>query len=160
MREVKAQNPLRLLRQVGQSVWLDYIRRKLTRAGELRRLIEEDGLSGMTSNPTIFEKAISEGPEYEETFARLRARGAGVTEAYQTLVAEDIIAACDALRPVFNETGGADGFVSVEVSPLLAHDTAGAIGGGRCSFGRICRRKLLVKIAGTRGGGTAIPAMR
>ncbi len=159
MREVKAQNPLRLLRQVGQSVWLDYIHRKLIRSGELRRLIEEDGLSGMTSNPTIFEKAISEGPEYEETFARLRARGVGVTEAYQTLVAEDIIAACDALRPVFDETGGADGFVSVEVSPLLARDTEGTIKEVRYWFGRIGRPNLMVKIPGTPEGFPAIEAM-
>src|SRR5205807_8003137 len=96
---------------------------------------------------------------YEETFARLRARGVGVTEAYQTLVAEDIIAACDALRPVFDETGGADGFVSVEVSPLLARDTEGTIKEVRYRFGRIGRPNLIVKIPGTPEGVPAIEAM-
>src|SRR5207245_9323697 len=109
------------LRQAGQSVWLDYIHRNLLRSGELRRLTEEDGVSGVTSNPTIFEKAIAESPDYDESFARLRAQRSSVAEAYETLVAEDITAACDVLRPVFDQTGGGDGFGSVRGSPLPPH---------------------------------------
>jgi len=113
----------------------------------------------VTSNPTIFEKAISESPDYDASFARLRAKRASVTEAYETLVAEDITAACDILRPVFDQTGGADGFVSVEVSPLLAHDTDGTVREVRQWFERIGRPNLMVKIPGTPEGVPAIEAM-
>ena len=159
MKEMRVKNPLLALRQAGQSVWLDYIHRNLLRSGELRRLAEEDGVSGVTSNPTIFEKAIAESPDYDESFARLRARRAGVAEAYETLVAEDITAACDVLRPVFDQTGGTDGFVSVEVSPLLAHDTDGTIREVRQWVERISRPNLMVKIPGTPEGVPAIEAM-
>jgi len=159
MKEITVKNPLHALRQAGQSVWLDYIHRKLLQSGELRRLVEEDGLAGVTSNPTIFEKAISESPEYNESFARLRSRGATVAQAYETLVTEDITAACDVLRPVFDQTGGADGFVSVEVSPLLAHDTEATVREVRQWFERIGRPNLMVKIPGTPEGVPAIEAM-
>ncbi len=159
MKEMTVRNPLLELRKAGQSVWLDYIHRNLLQSGELRRLIEEDGLSGMTSNPTIFEKAISESPDYDASFDRLRSKGASVTEAYETLVAEDITTACDILRPVFDRTGGADGFVSVEVSPLLAHDAAGTVREVRQWIERIGRPNLMVKIPGTTEGVPAIEAM-
>ena len=159
MKEMRVKNPLLALRQAGQSVWLDYIHRNLLRSGELRRLAEEDGVSGVTSNPTIFEKAIAESPDYDESFARLRAQRSGVAEAYETLVAEDITAACDVLRPVFDQTGGTDGYVSVEVSPLLAHDTDGTIREVRQWFERISRPNLMVKIPGTPEGVPAIGAM-
>lgn len=159
MKEITVQNPLRLLRQAGQSVWLDYIHRNLLRSGELKRLAEDDGVSGVTSNPTIFEKAISASRDYDDSFVRLRAGGASVTEAYETLVAEDITAACDVLRPVFDDTGGADGFVSVEVSPLLARDAEGTIRDVRRWFARIGRPNLMVKIPGTPEGIPAIEAM-
>jgi transaldolase len=159
MREISVKNPLLALKQAGQSVWLDYIHRKLLESGELRRLVEDDGLAGVTSNPTIFEKAISESPEYDESFARLRSRGATVAQAYETLVAEDITAACDVLRPMFDQTGGADGFISVEVSPLLAHDTDGTVREVRQWFERIGRPNLMVKIPGTPEGVPAIEAM-
>ena len=159
MKEMRVKNPLLALRQAGQSVWLDYIHRNLLRSGELRRLAEEDGVSGVTSNPTIFEKAIAESPDYDESFARLRAGRAGVAEAYETLVAEDIAAACDVLRPVFDQTGGTDGYVSVEVSPLLAHDTDGTIREVRQWVERISRPNLMVKIPGTPEGVPAIEAM-
>jgi transaldolase len=159
MKEMRVKNPLLALRQVGQSVWLDYIHRNLLRSGELRRLTEEDGVSGVTSNPTIFEKAIAESPDYDESFARLRAQRSGVAEAYETLVAEDITAACDVLRPVFDQTGGGDGFVSVEVSPLLAHDAEGTIREVRHWIERIGRPNLMVKIPGTPEGVPAIEAM-
>jgi transaldolase len=159
MKEITVKNPLHALRQAGQSIWLDYIHRKLLQSGELRRLVEEDGLAGVTSNPTIFEKAISESPEYNDSFARLRAQGATVAQAYETLVTEDITAACDVLRPVFDETGGVDGFVSVEVSPLLAHDTEGTMQEVRQWSERIRRPNLTVKIPGTPEGVPAIEAM-
>jgi transaldolase len=159
MKEITVRNPLLALSKAGQSVWLDYIHRNLLQSGELRRLVEEDGLSGVTSNPTIFEKAISESPDYDASFARLRSKGASATGAYETLVAEDITAACDILRPVFDRTGGADGFVSVEVSPLLAHDAAGTIREVRQWIDRIGRPNLMVKIPGTPEGVPAIEAM-
>jgi transaldolase len=159
MKEMTVRNPLLALRKAGQSVWLDYIHRNLLQSGELRRLVEEDGLSGVTSNPTIFEKAISESPDYDASFGRLRSKGASVTEAYETLVAEDITAACDILRSVFDQTGGADGFVSVEVSPLLAHDADGTVREVRQWFERIGRPNLMVKIPGTPEGVPAIEAM-
>ena len=158
MKEMKVQTPLLALRKAGQSIWLDYIHRNLLQ-GELRRLAEEDGVSGVTSNPTIFEKAISESPDYDASLARLRAKKASVAEAYDVLVAEDITAACDILRPVFDETGGVDGFISVEVSPLLAHDTEGTVREVRQWFDRIGRPNLMVKIPGTPEGVPAIEAM-
>ena len=157
--KIAVRNPLRALRQAGQSVWLDYIHRNLLRSGELRRLVDEDGLAGVTSNPTIFEKAISTSADYDDSLARLRQSKASVTDAYNALVAEDITAACDILRPVFEETGGGDGFVSVEVSPLLAHDTAGTMAEVREWFARIDRPNLMVKIPGTVEGLPAIEEM-
>lgn len=159
MKEITLRNPLHALRQAGQSVWLDYIHRKLLQSGELRRLVEEDGLSGVTSNPTIFEKAISESPEYNDSFARLRSQAATAAQAYETLVTEDITAACDVLWPVFDETRGADGFVSVEVSPLLADDTGGTMQEVRQWFDRIRRPNLMVKIPGTPAGVPAVESM-
>jgi transaldolase len=157
--KIAVQNPLRALRQAGQSIWLDYMHRNLLRSGELRRLAEEDGLAGVTSNPTIFEKAISTSADYDDSLARLRQSGASVTEAYEVLVAEDITGACDVLRPVFDATGGGDGFVSVEVSPLLAHDTKGTMDEVREWFTRIDRPNLMVKIPGTVEGIPAIENM-
>jgi transaldolase len=159
MKEITVQNPLLALREVGQSVWLDYTHRKMLRSGELRRLSEEDGVAGVTSNPTIFEKAIATSADYDDSLARLRERGASPVDAYETLVAEDIAAVCDVLRPVFDRTGGADGFVSVEVSPLLAHDTAGTMDEVRRWFARIDRPNLMVKIPGTIEGIPAIEEM-
>jgi transaldolase len=159
MKEMTVQNPLQALRKAGQSIWLDYISRNLLQSGELRRLAEEDGVSGVTSNPTIFEKAISESPDYDASFTHLRSKGASVADAYEMLVAEDITAACDILRPVFDQTGGADGYVSVEVSPLLAHDTDGTMREVREWVTRIGRPNLMVKIPGTPEGVPAIEAM-
>jgi len=159
MKEITVRHSLQALRKAGQSVWLDYIHRNLLQSGELRRLVEEDGVSGVTSNPTIFEKAISESAEYDASFARLRSKGASVAEAYETLVAEDITAACDILRPIYEQTAGADGFVSVEVSPLLAHDADGTVREVRHWFERIGRPNLMVKIPGTPEGVPAIQAM-
>lgn len=158
-RQATSKNPLRMLREVGQSVWLDFIERGLLRSGGLRRLVEDDGVSGMTSNPTIFEKAISGGAEYDAPIAALVAAGKSAGEIYEALVVEDIRTAADVLRPVFDETRGADGYVSIEVSPLLAHDTAGTIQDVRRWSALIDRPNVMVKIPATPEGTPAIEEM-
>src|ERR1700751_854131 len=120
-------NPLRQLENFGQSVWLDYIRRDLLLSPEFRRLIEEDGLKGMTSNPTIFEKAIGGSNDYDEQFAELVRAQKSLDEIYEALTTDDIKHAADALRPLYDASDGRNGFVSYEVSPQLANDTGGTI---------------------------------
>ena len=127
----KATNPLKDLLKFGQSVWLDYIRRDLITSGELERLIQGDGLRGMTSNPAIFEKAITGSSDYNEAMRKLIDEGKSVQEIYEALVIEDIQRAADLFAPVYARTRGIDGYVSLEVSPLLAHDTAGSIAEAR-----------------------------
>src|SRR5215467_609673 len=118
------QNPLLLLQQAGQSVWLDYIRRNLLTSGELKRLIEEDGLRGMTSNPSIFEKAIAGSTDYTDFLNSLKSRTDLDAKArYELLAIRDIQDAADMLRPVYDSSKSKDGFVSLEVSPYLARDT-------------------------------------
>ena len=119
-------NRLVALQDYGQSVWYDNISRDLLRSGELARLVAEDGMLGVTSNPTIFEKAISGGKLYDADIARWRV-GQDGGEIYEALAIADIGAAADVVRPVYDRTDGVDGYVSLEVSPLLAHDTAGTI---------------------------------
>src|SRR5258706_14608814 len=122
-------NPLKELRGQGQSIWLDYIRRNLLRSGELKRLVDEDGIRGVTSNPTIFEKAIVGSTDYDEALRTLLAQepNGDVEKLYEPLAIEDIQMAADVLRPVYDSTQGDDGYVSFEVSPHLAHDTQGTI---------------------------------
>src|SRR5579872_5790877 len=158
-RQATAKNPLRMLREVGQSVWLDFIERGLLRSGGLGRLVADDGIAGVTSNPTIFDKAISGGAEYDEAIAALVAAGKSAGEIYEALVVADIRAAADVLRPVFDETRGADGYVSIEVSPLLAHDTAGTIQDVRRWSALIDRPNVMVKIPATTEGIPAIEEM-
>ena len=158
-RKTTVTNPLRALREAGQSVWLDYIHRGILRSGELRRLVEEDGVAGVTSNPTIFDKAISGSTDYDDSLGALVAVGKSADEIYEALVVEDIRGACDILRPVFEETGGADGYVSVEVSPLLAYDTAGTVREVRRWSTLIARPNLMVKIPATPEGIPAIEEM-
>lgn len=150
-----ADNPLRKLRDVGQAVWLDYIRRDLFE-GELDRLIEEDGLAGMTSNPTIFDEAISDSDLYDED---IRQAGAGCEpeEVFERLAVADIQAACDAFRPLWDETCGRQGFVSIEVNPHLARDTDGTIEEVRHLWSKVDRPNVMVKIPGTVEG---LPAIR
>ena len=152
-------NPLRRLREVGQSVWLDFIDRRLIRSGELARLIREDWLSGMTSNPTIFEKAIDTTADYDDEIAEMTARGRSTGEIFEALVVTDIQAAADALRPTYDQAGGGDGFVSVEVSPLLARDTAGTVKEVRRWMALVGRPNLMVKIPATAEGVPAIEEM-
>jgi len=157
--QAPARNPLRTLREVGQSVWLDFIERGLLRSGGLRRLVEEDGVSGVTSNPTIFDKAITGSAEYDAQLAELVSAGRTTPEIYEAVVSEDIRGAADTLRPVFDETRGADGYVSIEVSPLLAHDTAGTVQEVRRWSSLIGRPNVMVKIPATPEGIPAIEEM-
>lgn len=113
-------NPLLELQSLGQSIWIDLISRGIISSGELQRMIEEDGVSGVTSNPSIFEKAITESDDYDETIRALTLQGKTTDEMYQIITVEDIQMVADALRPTYDRTDGRDGFVSLEVSPTLA----------------------------------------
>jgi len=150
------QNPLLILEAFGQSVWLDDLRRSEIENGDLKRLIDQDGLSGLTSNPSIFEKAIAESNDYNAAIQALAAQGKTVEEIYQALTVEDIQNAADLFRPVFDRSLGADGFVSLEVSPRLAHDTAGTVAEARQLWAAVSRPNLFIKVPGTREGLPAI----
>lgn len=149
-------NPLLRLRQLGQSVWLDDIDRALLASGVLARLIAEDGLSGITSNPTIFRHAIAETEQYAEAIRRLKAWGAGPEAIAESLMTEDIAAAADLFRPEYEASGGRDFLVSIEVSPHLAHDTAATVAEARRLRDAIARPNLLIKVPGTVEGLEAI----
>jgi transaldolase/glucose-6-phosphate isomerase len=150
-------NPIIEATKLGQSVWYDTLGRRMLTSGELRRMIEGDGLRGVTSNPTIFEKAMLGGDDYE---ASLRAHlAAGVRDPkalYERLAIEDIRAAAELLHPAYLASDRADGFVSMEVSPHLAHDTEGTIAEARRLFREIDRENVMIKVPGTREGVPAI----
>ena len=151
-------NPLLELLGQGQSVWYDYIRRSLITSGELQRLIDEDGLRGMTSNPTIFEKAITGSSDYAEQLEDLsRGSERDPKALFEALEIRDIQDAADLLRSVWDETGGGDGYVSLEVSPTLAHDTDGTIGEAHRLFEAVGRENIMVKVPASPEG---IPAIR
>jgi transaldolase len=145
----KATNPLKDLLKFGQSVWLDYIRRDLMTTGELKRLIEEDGLRGMTSNPAIFEKAISESNLYDDILHSLAEKNLTPTAKFEALAIRDIQDAADGLRGVFDASKGQDGFVSLEVSPYLARDTQGTIEEARRLHRAVGRPNVMIKVPGT-----------
>jgi transaldolase len=149
-------NPLLVLEAFGQSVWLDNLSRKLLMNGEIQRLIDQDGVSGLTTNPSIFEKAISESQDYDDAIQTLTSEGKSVDEIYQALTVEDIQHAADLFRPVYDQMKGADGFVSLEVSPNLAHDTAGTISEARLLWSAVNRPNLFIKVPATREGLPAI----
>ncbi len=149
-------NPMVALGAAGQSPWLDYIERGLIVSGGLARLVSEDGIKGVTSNPTIFEKAISGGHEYDAQIQALAAAGTGVLEAYAAIVSEDIRRAADVLRPVYDATGGADGFVSLEVEPALASDTGKTAARAEELFRLVGRPNVLIKVPGTVEGLPAV----
>ncbi len=150
-------NPLQQLGTLGQSIWLDYIRRDLISKGGLRRLIEEDGLRGMTSNPSIFEKAIADSHDYDEDIRALALEGKGVEAIYETLSQRDVQSAADEFRPLFDRTDGKDGYVSLEVNPHLAHDTNGTIDEARRLWAALNRPNVLIKVPATADG---LPAIR
>lgn len=150
-------NPLIALKELGQSVWLDTLSRKLINSGELKRLIDEEGLSGITSNPSIFQKAISGSNDYDLSLQRLLEQGArDEKELFLGLAFEDISTSADMLRPTYQVTGGRDGFVSIEVSPDLAYDTGATIAEARRLFSTLNRKNVLVKVPGTKQGLPAI----
>ncbi|HEY8148040.1 MAG TPA: transaldolase family protein, partial [Vicinamibacteria bacterium] len=151
-------NALKKLAELGQSVWYDYIRRDLYQGGELERLIREDGLSGMTSNPTIFQKAIAETSLYDDAIRRLSGPGLAAGALFEALEVEDVRAAADVFRPVFERAKGDDGFVSIEVNPALSHDTPGTIAEARRLWQACDRPNVMVKIPGTSEGISAIRA--
>jgi transaldolase len=149
-------NPLKQLAEYGQSPWLDYIRRDLFTSGELKRLIEEDGLKGMTSNPAIFEKAIS-SEHYRDSIAKLALeKGLSAVSLYEKLAIEDIQTATDALRGVYDATDKRDGYVSLEVSPALAHEGEGTLEEARRLWKTVDRPNLMVKVPATDVGYDAI----
>ena len=151
------ENRLRALQVFGQSVWLDYIRRSLITSGELRRLIDEDGLQGVTSNPAIFEKAVTGSSDYKEMLEAPEGRALDAKTLYEKLAVRDIQDAAEALRPVYERTSGRDGYVSLEVSPLLAHDTAGTLAEARRLWRAVARDNLMIKVPATAEG---LPAIR
>jgi transaldolase len=149
-------NPLQQLGRLGQSPWYDYITRELLSSGRLAKLIAEDGLRGMTSNPTIFEKAISGSEDYDEDIRRLTALDKRPAEVFDALSVADVQAACDAFRPLYDALQGRDGLVSIEVSPGLAFDTGGSIAEAARLWQAVARPNVMVKIPGTAAGVPAI----
>ena len=151
-------NPLKELLRQGQSIWLDYIRRNLIRTGELKRMVEEDGICGVTSNPTIFEKAIAGSSDYDDALRELLAADPkiDVGKLYEALAIEDIRMAADILRPVYDETSGGDGYVSLEVSPHLAHDTKATIQEAKRLRAAVDRPNVMIKVPATPEGIPAI----
>ena len=149
-------NPLIELTRLGQSVWNDNIERKLVTSGELKRLVDEDGLSGVTSNPAIFEKAIVSSDLYADQLRELAEKSKSPQEIYEALAIQDIQMAADVLASVYERTGGTDGFVSLECSPLLANDTQGTIEETRRLWQLVDRKNVMIKIPGTPEGIPAI----
>jgi transaldolase len=147
---------LKKLGTFGQSIWLDYIRRDLIASGELRRLIEEDGLRGMTSNPSIFEKAIAESHIYDQDIRDMALRKKDVNAIYEALSQRDVQNAADEFRPVYEKTDEKDGYVSLEVNPHLAHDTKGTIEEARRLWTALNRPNVFIKVPATSDGLPAI----
>lgn len=148
-------NNIQKLAELGQSIWLDNIQRKMLTGGGLQVMIDE-GLRGMTSNPTIFEKAIGGSSDYDEALKSLLAQGATAEQIYDALTVEDVGLAADLFRPLYDRTQGGDGFVSIEVSPKLAHDTAGTLAEARRYWQTLKRPNVMVKIPATLEGLPAI----
>ena len=149
-------NPLLILESFGQSIWLDYLQRNSLENGEFKRWIDQDGVSGLTSNPSIFEKAIAGSHDYDSAIRALALEGKNLQEIYQALTVEDIQHAADLFRPTYDHLDGADGFVSLEVSPKLAYDTAGTIVEARQLWVAVNRPNLFIKVPATKEGLPAI----
>jgi transaldolase len=152
----EAANPLVELSRLGQSPWLDYITRDLLLSGELERLIENDGLRGMTTNPTIFEKAIGESDQYDADIRQQAEQGLTPSQIYEHLAVADVRRACDLFRGVFDRTHTQDGYVSIEVSPTLAYDADGTIREARRLWSAVDRPNAMIKIPGTTEGLRAV----
>ena len=153
-------NPLQQLHNFGQSVWLDYIRRNLFASGELKRLVAEDGVTGVTSNPSIFEKAIAGSTDYQDAIVELSGRkGADAKTIFESLAVSDIQQAADILRSVYDATDRRDGYVSMEVSPRLAHDTEATLAEARRLWATVDRPNLMIKVPATPEGLPAIETL-
>ncbi|MCK9376297.1 MAG: transaldolase [Syntrophobacterales bacterium] len=151
------ENPLLKLAAFGQSIWLDYIRRQMIDNGELQKLIDDDGLKGVTSNPAIFEKAIAGSRDYDASIRTLAQAGRSIQAIYEVLTVEDVQRAADLFRPHYDRLDGADGFVSLEVNPHLARDTQGSIAEARRLWQALSRPNVFIKIPATKEG---LPAIR
>jgi len=149
-------NPLKELGTFGQSIWLDYIRRDLIASGGLRHLIEEDGLRGMTSNPSIFESAIASSNDYDEDIRAMALKGKSVDQIYETISQRDVQSAADEFRTLYDRTGGKDGYVSLEVNPHLTNDANGTIEEARRLWIALNRPNVFIKVPATVNGLTAI----
>lgn len=151
-----ATNPLVELQRLGQSPWHDNIRRELLTSGKLRRMVEDGDVTGLTSNPTIFEQAIAQSRDYDEALAELARAGRSAEEIFDALSVEDIRGAADVFAPVFARTGGVDGYVSIEVAPRFARDTQATVAEARRLWALVDRPNLMVKIPATREGVPAV----
>jgi transaldolase len=149
-------NPLLQLKTFGQSVWYDNIDRAQLISGQFKRLLDEDGVVGVTANPTIFQKSVSHGDAYDEQMTQLIKEGKSTNEIYETLIVRDVCTVADLLRPIYDRTNGQDGFVSLEVSPELAHDTERTLAEVRRFWKMVDRPNLLIKIPATPEGIPAI----
>src|SRR6185437_7360761 len=150
-------NPVKKLEQHGQAVWLDFLARGFVAKGELKRLIDEDGVKGVTSNPSIFEKAIGSSDEYDAPIGKaLKSGDRPVAALFERLAVEDIQHDADVLRPVYDQHDGNDGFVSLEVSPYLAMDTKGTVAEAKRLWKEIHRKNLMIKVPATPEGLPAI----
>lgn len=152
-------NPLLQVRQLGQQVWLDNLSRTLLNDGHLARFVADDGVAGVTTNPAIFHKAIADGRYYREELEALKRAPMSAEARYETLVVADVQRACDLLLPLHRDSGGSAGYVSLEVSPALAHDVAGTVAAGLRLKAAVSRPNLLVKVPATAAGVEAIEAL-
>jgi len=144
------ENPLKVLETFGQSIWVDFISRGALTSGQLQRWIDEDGVSGVSSNPSIFENAITGTHDYDAAIRGFASQGKTAEEIYDSLTISDIQQAADLFLPVYERTLGADGFVSIEVSPYLADDTEGSIREARRLWQQVNRPNIMIKIPGTK----------
>lgn len=149
-------NPLKQLGTLGQSVWLDYIRRDLIVSGALKRMIDEDGVCGMTSNPSIFEKALADSQDYDRDIETMALKGIDKKAIYEAFSRQDVQMAADIFRPVYDDSKGGDGYVSLEVNPHLAHDTKGTIEEARKFWAALDRPNVFIKVPATAEGLPAI----
>ena len=152
-------NPLIEVKRFGQTLWLDNLSRTLLHEGGLKRYVEEDGISGITSNPAIFQKAIADSPYYKDDLAKLRQTDLSLEARFEALVVPDVQAACDLLRPVWDHTQGDDGYVSLEVSPTLAYDEENTVLAGKRLYALVNRPNVLIKVPATPQGILAFEAL-
>src|SRR5246500_3845217 len=153
----KGANPLKALLSYGQSPWMDYIRRDLLTSGQLKRMIDQDGLMGMTSNPTIFEKAITASKDYADILESPEAKKLDAKGVYEKIAIRDVQDAADIFKGVYQQTKRRDGYVSLEVAPTLANDTQGTIDEARRLWKSVGRENVMIKVPGTKEG---LPAIR